>query len=183
MGSPRLAPCPACCPQAAFTKWRDDDDLGETRWLNMKKMTTPMKQVLALCENAACGRTPGGVSQRLALQAPMEDVTKQFTCAYAPPTPPPPPPRAAAPLAAAAAASADAPLPVPGAASSCRSFHGFPINQTFTSKEAIKRYLWGTDSHENRNPEAQFALAVEVEIYPNNVKSVWVLCLSLVSRR
>ena len=47
---------------------------------------------------------------------------------------------------------------------------------------ALSKYLHGTDTHENHDPDTQFALAVKCHLYPNRIISVWVLALSLVKR-
>jgi len=65
--------------------------------------------------------------------------------------------------------------------------NGFPINQTWMGDHgpgiaALGKYLHGTDTHENHDPDTQFVLAVKCHLYPNRIISVWVLALSLVKR-
>lgn len=60
---------------------------------------------------------------------------------------------------------------------------GFPISQPFTNIRAIIEAVKSTGVHINESPNVEFALAVYVHSYPNDVLSVWVYAVSLVARR
>ena len=60
---------------------------------------------------------------------------------------------------------------------------GFPLNKSFTEVKDIVELVKSTKVHDNYNKKAQFALAVLVVPYANNVCSVWVYIASLVSKR
>ncbi|KAJ9583994.1 hypothetical protein L9F63_021664, partial [Diploptera punctata] len=60
---------------------------------------------------------------------------------------------------------------------------GFPINLPYTNMEAIIEAMKATGVHYNESPEVEFALAVYVHPFPNNVLSVWVYVASLIKRR
>ncbi|XP_033609176.1 coiled-coil and C2 domain-containing protein 2A isoform X2 [Cryptotermes secundus] len=60
---------------------------------------------------------------------------------------------------------------------------GFPINLPYTNMEAITEAMKATGVHYNESPDVEFALAVYVHPFPNNVLSVWVYVASLVKRR
>jgi len=49
-----------------------------------------------------------------------------------------------------------------------------PINFPFTEIGDIVHRIKATGTHETSNPDAQFALAVAIFPYTNNVLSVWV---------
>lgn len=60
---------------------------------------------------------------------------------------------------------------------------GFPISQPFTNIQAIIEAVKSTGVHINESPDVEFALAVYVHPYPNDVLSVWVYAVSLIARR
>ncbi|XP_069688134.1 coiled-coil and C2 domain-containing protein 2A [Periplaneta americana] len=60
---------------------------------------------------------------------------------------------------------------------------GFPINVPYTNMEAITEAMRATGVHYNENPDVEFALAVYIHPFPNNVLSVWVYVASLIKRR
>lgn len=60
---------------------------------------------------------------------------------------------------------------------------GFPISQPFTNIKAIIEAVKSTGVHNNESPDVEFALAVYVHPYPNDVLSVWVYAVSLVAQR
>lgn len=60
---------------------------------------------------------------------------------------------------------------------------GFPINMAFTRIEAVTEAVKATGVHSTESDEVEFALAVYVHPYPNNVLSVWVYVASLIRRR
>lgn len=49
--------------------------------------------------------------------------------------------------------------------------------------DRIADAVYGTNVHANANPDVEFALAVYVHAYTNNILSVWVYVASLVKRR
>jgi hypothetical protein len=56
---------------------------------------------------------------------------------------------------------------------------GFPINETYTDMRPLIDKLRATNIHLSDGPKMQFALAVYVHAYPNNVCSVWFYIASL----
>ena len=56
---------------------------------------------------------------------------------------------------------------------------GFPINETYTDVRPLVEKLRATNIHLSDGPKMQFALAVHVHAYPNNVCSVWFYIASL----
>ncbi|XP_021920038.1 coiled-coil and C2 domain-containing protein 2A isoform X3 [Zootermopsis nevadensis] len=60
---------------------------------------------------------------------------------------------------------------------------GFPINLPYTNMEAITEAMKATGVHYNESPDVEFALAVYIHPFPNNVLSVWVYVASLIKRR
>ena len=64
-------------------------------------------------------------------------------------------------------------------ASSRYTAHGFPLNSTFTSLENVLRRVKATRLHTIEEEIAQFAIAVLVVPYPNDIFSVWVYIISL----
>jgi coiled-coil and C2 domain-containing protein 2A len=60
---------------------------------------------------------------------------------------------------------------------------GFPINLPYTNMEAIIEAMKATGVHYNESSDVEFALAVYIHPFPNNVLSVWVYVASLVKRR
>ena len=65
------------------------------------------------------------------------------------------------------------------AASNRYTAHGFPLNMTFTSLENVLRRVKATRLHTLEEEIAQFAIAVLVVPYPNDIFSVWVYMISL----
>lgn len=61
--------------------------------------------------------------------------------------------------------------------------NGFPLNQTFESFDKLAELVFGTDIHENYNPDVMFALSVRCDVYPNKVISCWVFIASLIRRK
>ncbi|PSN40991.1 hypothetical protein C0J52_10989 [Blattella germanica] len=60
---------------------------------------------------------------------------------------------------------------------------GFPINLPYTNMDAITEAMKATGVHFNESPDVEFALAVYIHPFPNNVLSVWVYVASLIKRR
>lgn len=57
---------------------------------------------------------------------------------------------------------------------------GFPLHQPFSEIRPIVEAVHSTGVHNIQAPNVEFALAVYVHPYPNNVLSVWVYLASLV---
>lgn len=57
---------------------------------------------------------------------------------------------------------------------------GFPLHQPFSEIRSIIEAVHSTGVHNIQAPNVEFALAVYVHPYPNNVLSVWVYVASLV---
>lgn len=55
-----------------------------------------------------------------------------------------------------------------------RGLFGMPLNMPFTEIGDVIQRVKATGTHETKNPDAQFALAVSIFPYTNNVLSVWV---------
>ncbi|XP_077980820.1 coiled-coil and C2 domain-containing protein 2A-like [Glandiceps talaboti] len=51
---------------------------------------------------------------------------------------------------------------------------GFPLNLTYTELTPIIDAVYSTGVHVNESPDVEFALAVHIHPYPNNILSVWV---------
>ncbi|XP_067894068.1 coiled-coil and C2 domain-containing protein 2A isoform X2 [Heterodontus francisci] len=62
-------------------------------------------------------------------------------------------------------------------------FSGFPINMSFSELRPIIEAVHSTGVHNTEVPHVEFALAVYVHPYPNNVLSVWIYVASLVRNR
>lgn len=60
---------------------------------------------------------------------------------------------------------------------------GFPLNMTFTEVDAVLRAVKNTDIHNMIAENVQYALAVLVVPYSNNVCSVWVYVAAILSNR
>ncbi|KAE9526974.1 hypothetical protein AGLY_013622 [Aphis glycines] len=60
---------------------------------------------------------------------------------------------------------------------------GFPINRPYSNTEVLVDAIQSTGMHLNENPLVEFALAVYVHPYPNQVLSVWIYLASLQPRR
>ncbi|XP_038647533.1 coiled-coil and C2 domain-containing protein 2A isoform X2 [Scyliorhinus canicula] len=60
---------------------------------------------------------------------------------------------------------------------------GFPINLSFSELRPIVEAVHSTGVHNTMIPHVEFALAVYVHPYPNNVLSVWIYVASLVRNR
>ncbi|XP_078401088.1 coiled-coil and C2 domain-containing protein 2A isoform X1 [Cetorhinus maximus] len=60
---------------------------------------------------------------------------------------------------------------------------GFPINLSFSELRPIVEAVHSTGVHNTVIPHVEFALAVYVHPYPNNVLSVWIYVASLVRNR
>ena len=64
-----------------------------------------------------------------------------------------------------------------------RDLFGMPLNMSFTDIGEIVQRVKATGTHETKNPDAQFALAVSIFPYSNNVLSVWVYFAMLSPKR
>uniref|UniRef100_H3AZ58 Coiled-coil and C2 domain containing 2A n=1 Tax=Latimeria chalumnae TaxID=7897 RepID=H3AZ58_LATCH len=62
-------------------------------------------------------------------------------------------------------------------------FSGFPIHMPFSEVRPIIETVYSTGVHNTEVPNAEFALAVYVHPYPNNILSVWIYVASLVRNR
>lgn len=74
-------------------------------------------------------------------------------------------------------------LPAPSSADRlgpCWQISGFPLHQPFSEIRPIIEAVHSTGVHNIQAPNVEFALAVYVHPYPNNVLSVWVYLASLV---
>ncbi|GLH06303.1 Coiled-coil and C2 domain-containing protein 2A [Gryllus bimaculatus] len=60
---------------------------------------------------------------------------------------------------------------------------GFPINMPYTNMAALTESVRSTGVYYIESPEVEFALAVYIHPYPNNVLSVWIYVASLMRRR
>lgn len=60
---------------------------------------------------------------------------------------------------------------------------GFPINMAFTRLDSVTEAVKATGVHCNETEGVEFALAVYIHPYPNNILSVWVYVASVVRRR
>ena len=60
---------------------------------------------------------------------------------------------------------------------------GFPLHFAFSDKDRLIEALKSTGVHLTNEPRTEFALAVHVEAYANNVMSVWLYIASMVKRR
>ncbi|XP_050537512.1 coiled-coil and C2 domain-containing protein 2A isoform X2 [Daktulosphaira vitifoliae] len=60
---------------------------------------------------------------------------------------------------------------------------GFPINKLYSSTEQLIDAVKATGLHLNENEQVEFALAVYIHPYPNQVLSVWIYLASLQPRR
>ncbi|XP_070555815.1 coiled-coil and C2 domain-containing protein 2A-like isoform X3 [Ptychodera flava] len=59
---------------------------------------------------------------------------------------------------------------------------GFPLNLTYTEMAPIVDAVYSTGVHVNESTDVEFALAVHIHPYPNNILSVWVY-IAAVSRK
>lgn len=60
---------------------------------------------------------------------------------------------------------------------------GFPINMAYTDMEAVTEAVKATGVHCNESENVEFAVAVYIHPYPNDVLSVWIYVASLIKRR
>ncbi|VDI43750.1 coiled-coil and C2 domain-containing protein 2A [Mytilus galloprovincialis] len=60
---------------------------------------------------------------------------------------------------------------------------GFPLNMPFTEISSITEEVFSTGVHAQESSDVEFALAVYMHPYPNNVLSVWVYVASLIRMR
>lgn len=60
---------------------------------------------------------------------------------------------------------------------------GFPLNMPFTDITAVTEEVFSTGVHAHESSDVEFALAVYMHPYPNNVLSVWVYVASLIRVR
>uniref|UniRef100_A0A8C2YJW9 Coiled-coil and C2 domain containing 2B n=1 Tax=Chinchilla lanigera TaxID=34839 RepID=A0A8C2YJW9_CHILA len=56
---------------------------------------------------------------------------------------------------------------------------GFPIRMPYTDVQSVIDAVYQTGIHSSEFPETEFALAVYIHPYPNNILSVWVYLVSL----
>ncbi|XP_021108771.1 protein CC2D2B isoform X2 [Heterocephalus glaber] len=56
---------------------------------------------------------------------------------------------------------------------------GFPIQMPYTDVQSVIDAMYQTGIHSSEFPETEFALAVYIHPYPNNILSVWVFLVSL----
>ncbi|CAG4946360.1 unnamed protein product [Parnassius apollo] len=59
--------------------------------------------------------------------------------------------------------------------------YGFPLNMHYVSAKSVLANVKASAVHANDDPDVEFALAVQVFAYPNNVVSVWVFLASITS--
>jgi len=145
-----------------FEEWRDDADGGNVQWMKAGDVVRAMKDTLKTCEEEERGEVkahPDGVHF-------LADDGRSI------------------------GESRTAPL---DEMQEKFEVNGFPINDCVTGVDEkgalidrgidkIAKYLNGTDSHELKHEDVQFALAVKVHLYPNKIISVWVLMLSMIKR-
>uniref|UniRef100_A0A8C6GJB2 Coiled-coil and C2 domain containing 2B n=1 Tax=Mus spicilegus TaxID=10103 RepID=A0A8C6GJB2_MUSSI len=60
---------------------------------------------------------------------------------------------------------------------------GFPIQMPYTDVQAVIDAVYQTGLHASEFPQTEFALAVYIHPYPNNILSVWVYLASLAQHR
>lgn len=60
---------------------------------------------------------------------------------------------------------------------------GFPINLPFIELKNIEEFVYATGVHNNDASNIEFALAVYIHAYPNNVLSIWIYIASLIKQR
>ncbi|XP_038600358.1 protein CC2D2B [Tachyglossus aculeatus] len=60
---------------------------------------------------------------------------------------------------------------------------GFPIQLPFTDLQTLTDAVYQTGVHFSELPQTEFALAVHIHPYPNNILSVWIYLASLVHNR
>ncbi len=60
---------------------------------------------------------------------------------------------------------------------------GFPLNVGYQSADAVADAVRATNVHQNFDKDVEFALAVHVHPYCNNILSVWVYIASLIRTR
>lgn len=70
-----------------------------------------------------------------------------------------------------------------GRVQSSYDVRGFPLHMPFTDAAAIVEALYNTDFYSNHDDSAEFALAVHVHPYVNNVCSVWLYAASLTRKQ
>ena len=56
---------------------------------------------------------------------------------------------------------------------------GFPIQMPYTDVQSVIDAVYQTGIHSSEFPQTEFALAVYIHPYPNNILSVWVYLASL----
>ncbi|XP_072482359.1 protein CC2D2B isoform X3 [Notamacropus eugenii] len=57
---------------------------------------------------------------------------------------------------------------------------GFPIQLPYTDLQSITNAVYQTGIHSSEFPQTEFALAVYIHAYPNNILSIWIYLASLV---
>ncbi|XP_020929901.1 protein CC2D2B isoform X1 [Sus scrofa] len=60
---------------------------------------------------------------------------------------------------------------------------GFPIQMPYTDVQSVIDTVYQTGIHSSEFPQTEFALAVYIHPYPNNILSVWVYLASLAQRQ
>lgn len=59
---------------------------------------------------------------------------------------------------------------------------GFPINMPYTSMTAILEAVYATQAHTIPTNDVDYALAVYIYPYPNNILSVWIYLALLIKK-
>ena len=60
---------------------------------------------------------------------------------------------------------------------------GFPLHMPFTEVDAVVEAVYNTHIHDVADRRVEFALAVYVHPYPNDIYSLWVYVVALNRRR
>uniref|UniRef100_A0A8D0GHD1 Coiled-coil and C2 domain containing 2B n=1 Tax=Sphenodon punctatus TaxID=8508 RepID=A0A8D0GHD1_SPHPU len=60
---------------------------------------------------------------------------------------------------------------------------GYPIQMPYIDLQSISEAVYQTDIHSSEVPNTEFALAVHIHPYPNNILSVWIYLVSLVCQQ
>ncbi|KAH0504452.1 Protein CC2D2B [Microtus ochrogaster] len=72
------------------------------------------------------------------------------------------------------------PKDFPGTKAQSVQVTGFPIQMPYTDVQSVIDAVYQTGIHSSEFPQTEFALAVYIHPYPNNILSVWVYLASLV---
>ena len=60
---------------------------------------------------------------------------------------------------------------------------GFPLNMPLTSIERAIELVFNTGVHLDDQPDTEFALAVRLHAYPNEVYSLWIYVATIQERK